>query len=75
MKHEIEKGIPIPQTHHSQITGITTTLRQMEVGDSVWFSKETKHLCGYFSRFPMMRFCSRSETKGETKGARVWRIK
>lgn len=36
MEYKIEKGIPIPSTGK---TGMTETLRAMEVGDSVLFSQ------------------------------------
>lgn len=67
----IDKGIPIPPLVSESRTGLSETLRKMEVGDSVFLSgREDTKLNIYYSRLPDKQFTAR-KTLG---GVRIWRI-
>ena len=72
MKHEIEKGIPIPIR-----TSYTTKypFNRMEVGDSVWLDIETTMATNalVYHKSKGKSFTARKEMRGDVVGTRVWR--
>lgn len=72
---QIEKGIPIPDAKPRQPRGVSALVRQMEVGDSIFYPNRTSVQMGAimaaWKRFvPTYKFTARN-VEG---GVRVWRI-
>lgn len=69
---KIEKGIPIPDPmgQGSALSGLTETLKTMQIGDSVFLSGHGHTKFGsYYSRFPDRTFTARKTLNG----VRIWR--
>lgn len=73
---KIEKGIPIPVGYGN--LGITSLMRNMEIGDSVFFPGRTsRQMSGIPSRITKQegrKFTVRSRVENGVAGCRMWRI-
>lgn len=65
----IEKGVPVPQPYKRN--GMTTALREMEVGDSRLFAEETQsNISARTCHMKPRKYVTRKESTG----TRVWRV-
>lgn len=70
---KIEKGIPIPAKNSRCYSGLSGTLRLMDVGDSVLVPDSIKYpyqLTNNIAQITNRKFATRSTPEGR----RVWRI-
>lgn len=73
MAMKIEKGIPIPANKSRGYSGLSKTLRLMDVGDSVLVPKSIKYpvrVASHIAQSTNRKFATRSTPEGR----RVWRI-
>lgn len=65
----IEKGVPVPTSHRRN--GVTTTLREMEVGDSRLFAEEAQsNISARTCHMKPRKYVTRKEGTS----IRVWRV-
>lgn len=71
MNIQIEKGVPIPDRHHSFTHGMTGAIRSMAIGDSFVIPKEQRTSVINCSRASGAKLSVRKISDTEV---RVWRV-
>ena len=71
MEIKIEKNVPMPIKKIGSLSGLTSILKKMEIGDSVFMESNASN--GVAATAKQARICV--VTRKEGCGRRIWRVK